>query len=119
MIAGLGLAGGAVGLVSGFGFATGLFDTPSQTARWLAMALVASFVIAVGLGSWKYFRTVDEMEIDANLWAGLIGINYYAVLYMSWWALAFADVVPPVDGEAVFLTTMGVALVTFLIKRFR
>ena len=119
---GVGMAtGGAVGLAMGLHFGPEAFradDVPLHI-QWLVMAGVALFVITVAVGSWLYFRAIDELEYEANKIAGLIGINVYAVLYMSWWPLAKVGVTPPPHGEAIFLITMASAIVAFCCARVR
>lgn len=125
IIVGLMAAGGVVGALMGLPLGKHLAqsgfrdnDVPSYF-KWLAIAGVLTFVIAVAVGSWRYFRTIDELEYEANKSAGLIGLNVYAMLFMCWWPLAKAGVTPPPNGEAIFLITMAAAVAAFCWRRFR
>jgi disulfide bond formation protein DsbB len=111
MIAG-GLIGGVVGAVTAAGEGT----TLPQAAAIIGVAL---FVIAAGLGSYHYFRAVDELELEANKWAGLAGINAYLLLYVGWRFLAWSGVTANANGDVIFGITMLVACAAFLYRRFR
>ncbi|MGH6615447.1 hypothetical protein [Sphingomonas sp.] len=119
VIGGLMLGGGLTGAVVGLMLSVNDFNLTTPTMKVMAVAAVAAFLITVTWGSWKYFTTVDELEVDANKWAGLIGINFYATLWMCWWALGKVELTRAPDGDAVFLLTMLVTIITFLWRRFR
>jgi Mn2+/Fe2+ NRAMP family transporter len=84
-----------------------------------AIALVAAFVLIVAVGSWLYFRAIDELELEANKWASTIAINFYAVLFPGWWALSLAKLTPPPDDWIIYAATLVVALLAFLWRRLR
>lgn len=84
-----------------------------------AIALVGAFLVIVGIGSWLYFRAIDELELEANKWAGVIGINFYAVAFPVWWVLAIAKLTPPPDEWTVYGATIAVTLLAFLWRRLR
>jgi hypothetical protein len=84
-----------------------------------AIALVAAFLLIVGIGSWLYFRAIDELELEANKWAGAIGINFYGVLFPCWWALSLAKVTPPPNDWAIYAATLVVTILAFLWRRLR
>lgn len=119
VIGGLMLGGGLIGAAIGLMLSVNDFNLTTPTMQVMAMVAVAAFLITVTWGSWKYFTTVDELEVDANKWAGLIGVNFYAALWICWWALGKVELTRAPDGDAVFLLTMLVTIITFLWRRFR
>jgi len=119
VMGGLMLAGGVIGAVVGLALATNHFSVGGERMQVVALLAVPALVIAVLVGSWKYFTTVDELEVDANKWAGLIAINFYALLWASWWAFAAVGLTGAPDGNVAFLLTMLIATITFLWRRFR
>ena len=119
ILGGLMIGGGLTGGVVGLMLAVNDFNATGARMQILAVVAVIAFIVTVSVGSWKYFTTVDELEVDANKWAGLVGINFYAMLWICWWALGMVELTPAPNGNAVFLLTMAVALITFLWRRFR
>ena len=116
-----GIIGGVVGTTMGWHFvSSGFADTDfPRHIQWLVIAGVVGFALSVTIGTVIYFRTIDELEYEANKNAGLVGINVYAMLYMSWWALAAVNVTPAPHGETIFLITMAAAVAAFCWRRFR
>ena len=100
-----------------------------SAAAWLGVetpAGLALLIAAVGLGVggmiWGtivYMRVVDEQERQANLLACYAGFSTYIALYFGQLLVARVGIdLPPLD-HAIFGVTMVVALVTFVIARFR
>ena len=125
IIIGLCASGGVVGIAMGTLLGmhvarNGFHDTDFPAMiQWAAIIAVVVFVVAVTIGSWIYLRAIDELELEANKIAGLIGLNVYGILYMPWWSLAKVGVTGAPNDEAIFLITMASAIVTFLWRRFR
>jgi len=110
ILGGLALIGAAAGFLSGFW--AGLADaqggeiTPSMQA--LGAAGVLLFAAAAAFGSWKFFVSVDEVEVADNLWGSLIGFYAYAILFPAWWALWKVRLVAEPDHWVIY----GVAMIT-------
>lgn len=119
LVGGLALGGGIIGGTSGILAGFNGYNFTGTQMQVVAVIAVAAFMIVVTVGSWKYFTTVDELEVDANKWAGLIAINFYAMLWMCWTVLGRVELTSAPNGDAVFLLTILVATVTFLWRRFR
>lgn len=103
-----------IGLVAGFfsGFVAGFIDgsggqgTPGLKA--IGGAGVALIAVAVAYGSWRFFASVDEVEVADNLWASLIGFYAYAILFPAWWSLSKIGLTAEPDHWIIY----GVALLT-------
>ncbi len=86
IIVGLGAVGFIAGMLSGFiedlsdGGAAGL-DPNMATA---AAAGVILAVLLAAYGSYRFFVSVDEVEVADNLWGSLIGFYAYAFLLPVW-----------------------------------
>jgi hypothetical protein len=104
----------AIGLVAGFfsGFAAGFIDgnRGESTAglKTIGAVGVAALAAAVAYGSWRFFTSVDEVEVADNLWGSLIGFYAYAILFPAWWALAKIRLTAPPDQWVIY----GVAMLT-------
>jgi hypothetical protein len=66
-----------------------------------------------------YLRNVDEQEMHANLWAGLLGSNAALIGIPAWHILWMGGFLPPVDGWAIFLLVLVVNGVTLVWLKFR
>ena len=104
----------AIGALGGFlsGFVAGFIDG-SQGEGHPAQTIVGAIgvvLLALGAayGSWRFFTSVDEVEVADNLWASLIGFYAYVILFPSWWLLARIRLVSPPDQWVIY----GVAMLT-------
>lgn len=79
----------------------------------LVLAILAAF------GSWRFFVSVDEVEVADNLWGSLIGFYAYAILFPSWWAMAAIGAAPEPDDWLIFGTSMAVAVVAYFYRKWR
>ncbi len=118
---GLALIGGVGGFVSGFvaGYADG---SGSQLPEWLlTAAAVALVLIAIGAayGSYRFFVSVDEVEVVDNLWASLIGFYAYALLFPTWSLIAQLDRVPEPDQWAIFAVAVIAATAAYALRKWQ
>lgn len=103
-----------IGLAAGFlsGFAAGFIDGSrgegSLGLMIFGSAGVVLLAIAAAYGSWRFFTSVDEVEVLDNLWASLIGFYAYAILFPSWWLLSRIQLTTEPDQWVIF----GVAMLT-------
>ena len=104
----------AIGAIAGFlsgvvaGFIDGRRGEGTVGLTIFGTAGVAVLVIGTIYGSWRFFTSVDEVEIADNLWASLIGFYAYAILFPAWWALSEIKVTTAPDQWVIY----GVALLT-------
>lgn len=104
----------ALGLLAGFlsGFAAGFIDGSNGQGH-PAMTIVGSIgvvllAVAAIYGSWRFFTSVDEVEVADNLWGSLIGFYAYAILFPAWWCLWKIRLVGEPDQWVIY----GVAMLT-------
>ena len=107
------------------GFATGLIGSAALniaddgSADWPVWAPLAGTIgvvlvaIGVAYGSWRFFTSVDEVEIADNLWGSLVGFYLYAILFPSWWALNKLGQVPEPNDWAILLASVFTALAVY------
>ena len=115
-IAGLVVIGFIGGLVGSYirRLDAGAVATPGIV--WLAAAGVIILAVAALFASWKFFVSVDEVEVADNLWGSLVGFYAYATLLPVWWALSKLGLVVEPNHWAIY----GVSLVTaFLAYAYR
>lgn len=114
-----------IGLVLGFmgGFVTGYSDARgtdlSPEIRTIAAAGVILLAILTAYASWRFFVSVDEVEVADNLWGSLIGFYTYAILFPSWWALAKLERAPEPDDWVIFGASMIVATAAYGVRKWR
>ena len=113
-----------IGLVLGFvgGFVTDHSGARSADLspelRMILGAGVVLFAILAAYASWRFFVTVDEVEVADNLWGSLIGFYTYAILFPLWWALDGLDFAPERDDWVIFGTSMFVATAAYGIRKW-
>ncbi|HYI43640.1 MAG TPA: hypothetical protein VD768_08470 [Sphingomicrobium sp.] len=118
---GIGGSGALAGFV--FGFINGRADAAgepiSDTAT--AIAAVALIVSAIGgaYGTWRFFEVADEVEVADNLWAAVIGICVYALLFPIWWGLSWLGLVPHPAEWILYATVMSVTTLAYAARKWR
>ncbi len=121
IIGGLALVGMVVGFAAGF--VSGFADARGLTVEPLYETVGAAGVILMAiLGaylSWRFFVTVDEVEVADNLWGSLIGFYAYAILFPVWWALHELHKAPEPDDWAIFAVALITALAAYAIRKWR
>ena len=120
IIGGLALIGAAAGFVSGFvtGHAEGAAML-SPTAATVAAAGVIIVAFLAAYGSWRFFVSVDEVEVADNLWGSLIGFYWYAILFPAWWALNKIGRAPELDHWLIYGSSMVVALAAYFYRKWQ
>lgn len=113
------------------GFVTGLFsggvlglteDGPRDWPSWVPLAgTIGVALSALGLvyGSWRFFTSVDEVEVADNLWGSLIGFYAYAILFPGWWALDRLGVTDEPNHWFIFGASMIIAVLVYFYRKFR
>lgn len=114
LIGGLALIGFVGGLVGGFIKSQSSIDPGSM---WLGIGGVSIAIVLAIYGSWKFFVSVDEVELADNLWGSLIGFYAYAILLPAWWALDKLNAAPPPDHWTIYAITMVVAVGAYFLRK--
>ncbi|MBX9797578.1 hypothetical protein [Sphingomonas sp.] len=114
---------GGLGFVAGF--ATAMFekDTPGMFPGALppafAIAMSIVLVVAILIGSWRYFVAIDEVERQNNYIASTWGLNFYLLAYPVWFLLWRGGLVAEPMHETLFLATVAVMMAVYLWTKFR
>jgi hypothetical protein len=121
ILGGLAIIGFITGAVGQFALSV----SESGEANWPAWAPFAGAVgvvlvaLAVAYGSWRFFVSVDEVEVADNLWGSMIGFYVYAILFPAWSALHWLGQVPEPDHWAIFVASMLSALAVYAYRKVR
>src|SRR4030095_16799475 len=114
-----------IGLLAGFlsGFAAGFIDASQGEGHPAMMIVGAIGVVLLCLGgvygSWRFFTSVDEVEVADNLWASLIGLYAYAILFPAWWLLESIRLVGPPAQGGIYAATMLTATAAYLYRKWQ
>lgn len=119
ILGGLGVVGGIVGAVGQVAIEMSKGGNLPSWASAVGGVGVIVAAILVALGSWRFFATVDELELADNLWGTLVGYYWYAILFPSWWALDNLGWVPEPNHWAIFVTSMVVATIVYFYRKWR
>ena len=111
-----GIGGFATGFLAGFNDAREGGSAGYMTAGTIGVVI---FVFGAAYGSWKFFQSVDEVEIADNLWGSLVGLYVYALLFPAWWALNQLGQLPEPDDWAIFGASMIAAVAVYLYRKLR
>lgn len=121
IIAGIGVLGMLTGMFGSmiFDFSGGQPGSLSPAATSLAVVALAASVLLFAYGSWRFFATVDEVELADNLWGSLIGFYAYAILFPAWWALHKLEQAPEPDDWTIFTVAMVTAMLAYAFRKWR
>jgi hypothetical protein len=84
-----------------------------------AIGLAAALLLLAVVGNWAYFRSIDELEVAANLVGGFWGFYAFMVGLPVWHMLWRGGLVPEPEILTLYVGAGAVAVVGFLWKRFR
>ena len=110
--------GGVIGYNAGkqgLEFTQALDTLSPSLLGWLAIFYAAALVI----GSWRFVRVIDEVELADNLWASAAGFYCYAIAFPCWGLMAKAGWVAPVNGWILLVATYIVAMSTYAFRKWR
>ena len=117
----LALLGGVIGFLSGavkgYADASGAQIDPILMQAG-AVGVVLAALLAIYF-SWKFFVSVDEVEVADNLWASLIGFYAYGILFPLWWSLEKLQVAPAPDHWLIYGISMIAALIAYGYRKWR
>ena len=121
LILGLAAAGAIGGFAFGFsaGWAEASGHELSDTARTLAGAALLLSAILGLYGSWRFFVTVDEVEVADNLWGSLVGFYLYAFTFPVWWGLNRLRLAPEPNDWVIFAAALVSALAAYGVRKWR
>lgn len=84
-----------------------------------SVGAVLMYLALVGGGCWRYYRSIDELELKNNYVGGLWGINVYMTIYPCWWLLWKGGMVPEPLHEVVFVITFVSTMIAYFWHKFR
>ena len=119
IIAAMGVVGGIGGGIVGAREDDRLFDLAHPWPPLLCLALAASFLLAVAVGSFILRRQIDEVERMAKLRATHAGAILFLVGYPVWFLLWKGGFLPEPHHVAMFAIVLIVSLLASLFYRFR
>lgn len=118
IIGALALSGFVVGFLSarfereGGGFLEGI------PAEW-AIAASAIYLLTITIGTWRYYKVVDELERHDNRWAMTMALNLYLIGYPIWFMLWKGGLVPEPSHEIIFVVLYLALMAAYGWKKFR
>jgi hypothetical protein len=112
-----GIAGFGVGLSAGYTEGSG--EEPSAALRIIAAAGLLIGTAGGIYGSWRFFRSVDEVEVADNLWGSLIGFYAYVFFFPTWWLLAWLGVAPETNEWIIFAVAMLSATAAYALRKWQ
>ena len=109
------------GIVVGFvgGFTKGWQDAGGGAIGWLLWPVLAVTIIVFARYCRDYFRRVDELDVQDNLWASLIGLYAFIVALPSWHALNLVGQLPPPDAYALWVIAIATAALAYAWRKLR
>ncbi len=117
----LAFAGFVAGLVFGGTYAYLGSGSPAVTV-FPPVIIVAAVAVAMAgflYGTWRFFASVDELELQDNLWASLIGFYVYSTVFPTWWLLWRAGVTGEPHDWAIFAVTLVTATAVYFWRKWR
>lgn len=116
------VAGLPVGIAAGFG--AGLSDGDydyfwSWAPDWVVLLLLGFSVATILWGSWKFMRSIDEVELNDNLWASFVAYGIYALLFPTWWVLGKAGIAGEPNDWAIYLAVLTIGFGYYLWRKWR
>ncbi len=85
----------------------------------LAIVLVVALTALLLVGTWVYFRKVDELEWANNLFGCFWGFNAFVLAFPAWEILHKGRLAPEPDTMIIYMGAVTVALLAYCWKRFR
>lgn len=120
IIGGLAAIGAITGFVGSFVVVNDMLHIgASPQMLTLAAAGIVLVAILSAYGSWRFFVTVDELELADNLWGSLIGFYAYAILFPAWWALNRVGRAPEPNDWVIYLSSVAIALTAYGYRKWR
>ena len=85
----IGLGAAPIGAVMGWGVGNkqGFDAFWTMAPDWLVVSLLTLAVTTLLYGSWRMYRSIDEVELLDNLWSSAASYAAYSILFPVWWVL--------------------------------
>ena len=83
----------------------------------VAVLVAGGLVLLMSVGTWVYFRSVDDIEWANNHAACFWGFNAFMIAYPTWHVIWKGGLVPRPDATAIYLGAATIALAAYLWKR--
>jgi hypothetical protein len=115
---------GAAPMGFGMGWAAGRSDGDLNAfwdlaPDWLVIGLLGIAVATICYGTWRFYRSIDEVELQDNLWASSISYGAYALLFPGWWILSKTGMVGEPNDWLIFVVALGAGLAGYLGRKWR
>jgi hypothetical protein len=121
LVAAGGLVGGVIGLAVGVtgGLAEGWQRAGGASFGWVLWPVLAVSIAFFARYCVRYFRQVDELDVQDNLWASLIGLYAAIIAYPAWEALYRVGQLPAPTALGVWVSGIVAACVTYIWRKVR
>lgn len=117
----VGLGGMPIGF--GLGWAAGRYGDRQafwdMSPDWLVIGLLGIAIATICFGTWRFYRSIDEVELQDNLWANSISYGVYALLFPAWWVLGKAGMAREPNDWLIFVVALCAGLVGYLGRKWR
>lgn len=87
-------------------------------AAWAVTASIV-FLLACTIGTWRYYKVVDELERHDNRWAMMMSLNLYLIGYPIWFLLWKGGLVPEPSHEIIFVALYVALMAAYGWKKIR
>jgi hypothetical protein len=117
-----GIGGVPIGFAVGFGagYSEGDLDAFwNWSPDWLVIALLGLALATIIYGSWRFYRSIDEVELLDNLWGSSAAYSAYALIFPTWWVLGKAGITAEPNHWLIFLFALGFGLALYLGRKWR
>ena len=117
-LGGLMLGGAVLGLVGAFVEN----EAPAGNGTFppaFAIGAVVFYLVLIAGGCWRYYRSIDELELKNNYVGAIWGVNIYMTLYPCWYLLWKGGMVPEPMHDTLFVITVAATMVAYLWHKFR
>jgi hypothetical protein len=91
----------------------------SAAPDWAVIALLALAITALLFGSWRFYRSIDEVELLDNLWASSASYTAYILLFPTWWVLGKAGIAQEPNDWLIFFAALGSGTAFYLWRKWR
>lgn len=108
----------AVALVAGI--VTGAGAAMTNLGKLPLWLIAAVWLVVVAVFIWfsrDYFRRIDELDLQDNLWACTIALYANMIVYGSWYLFNEAGALGEPDAGIIFWITFAVVVVAYFARR--
>ena len=104
----------AAGLLSGL--ATSMYE---DGALPIWVPILATIVVVAGFVwfSWDYFKRIDEIDLQDNLWANTIGMYVGVITFAAWWFVADLGLVDTPPAIAIVGIMFAATMVVYGLRK--